>query len=249
MTSKRGLSGKELIERPVQVEASFWRRLRFENDLSCRHDLFDRHRGIAVRIARREFHRRPAHGLDWVDFEQLAHQGLLEAIDRFDPLIGVPFEAFARHRISGAISDGINRSSEGAAQYAHRKRVEAERLKSIRESASKEGASDPFSELTRQAVGLAIGYMVSEIVSIDELPDADHPEDPYQSLSWRELLMSVKREIEKLPDKERTVMREHYIHNLSFANVAQLMNLSKGRVSQLHRAALSHLKSTLNTFG
>lgn len=248
MKLQRIFSGLKLVENPIRVEASFWRRFRYENDPSCRHALFDRHRKLAHRIAKREFHRRPAHGLDWGDFEQLAHQGLLESIDRFDPALGVPFEGFARYRISGAISDGLKVSSEGAAQYAYRSKLESERLRTIRDGALDETADDPVSELQRQAVGLAIGFMVDEIVSVEELPETEHPADPYQSLSWRETLISIKCEIERLPESERTVMQEHYYHHLSFTHIADLMRLSRGRISQIHRSALLHLKNSLRTF-
>jgi RNA polymerase sigma factor for flagellar operon FliA len=42
-------------------------------------------------------------------------------------------------------------------------------------------------------------------------------------------------------------VRQHYDHGLSFAQVAQLMGLSRGRISQLHRAALDRLRKRLRT--
>src|SRR5689334_877835 len=103
-------SGLALIQRPQEVEASLWRRLRFEDEGQCRELLFNRHLALAKSIAWREYRRRPPHGLEREDFEQLAMSGLLEAIDRFDPLLGAPFASFAKHRIRGAVADGASRS-------------------------------------------------------------------------------------------------------------------------------------------
>ena len=244
MTAGKAFSGLRLVEEPDQVEASLWRRLKFEQDQACRMHLFELYQDIARQIAWREFGGRPSHGLERGDFQQLASQGLLEAIDRFDPVRGIPFQVFARYRISGSIRDGLSRSSEGAAQYSFQRRIEAERLRSLREA--EEGATgDALSELTRQAVGLAIGFMLGEVASVEALSEADHPVDPYQSLTWRDMLSSAKRAIDKLPDKERIVIQQHYLKNVPFVQVADLMGLSRGRVSQLHRAGLERIRQML----
>ena len=244
MTGHNALSGLRLVETPEQVEASLWRRFKFEQDLACRLHLFNRYQDIAAQIAGREFRSRPSYGLERGDFLQLASQGLLEAIDRFDPLRGIPFQVFARYRISGAIRDGLSRSSEGAAQYSFQKRIEAERLRSLREA---EGGTETgaLEELARQAVGLAIGFMLGELASFETLPESEHPVDPYQSLTWREMLASAKQAIARLPEKERVVIQLHYLKNVPFGQIAELMGLSKGRISQLHRAGLEHVRQIL----
>ena len=175
---------------------------------------------------------------------QLASQGLLEAIDRFDPVRGIPFQVFARYRISGAIRDGLAQSSEGAAQYSFQRRIEAERLRSLRE-AEANTADDALNKLTQHAVGLAIGFILGEVASVEALTEAEHPVDLYQSLTWREMLMSAKRAIERLPEKERVVIQQHYLKDVPFAQIADLLGLSRGRVSQLHRAGLERIRYML----
>jgi RNA polymerase sigma factor for flagellar operon FliA len=46
-------------------------------------------------------------GVELEDLVAYGSQGLVEAANRFDGSKGIPFAAFARHRISGAIVDGI----------------------------------------------------------------------------------------------------------------------------------------------
>src|SRR5262249_26536231 len=150
-------------------EASLWRRLRFENEASCRERLFQHYQAFARRLALSELHRRPAYGLDRADFMQLAYGGLLEAIDRFDPLHGAPFSAYARRRIRGAISDGLSRSSEGAAQYNHARRLEIERLRSLDDPTAAKHGDDPIAQLSDIAVALALGFMIQS--SKRALPD------------------------------------------------------------------------------
>jgi RNA polymerase sigma factor for flagellar operon FliA len=235
-------SGLQLIERPIQVEASLWRRLRFERETGCRETLFSRHIAMARAIAGGEFRRRPPYGLEKSDFEQLAFGGLLEAIDRYDPLRGAPFDAFARHRIRGAIADGIAASSESAAQYVHRRRIEGERLRSIQSGRGE--TNDFIGELSAMTAALAIGIVAESARILDATPEMEGL-DAYESLSWRDLQMSVLREIERLPEAEKSLMRQHYLNGVSFAQISQLLGLSRGRVSQLHRAALMRVRERL----
>jgi len=238
MTAQRQ-SGLALIQRPREVEASLWRRLRFEDQGHCRELLFNRHVALAKLLAGREYRRRPPHGSERADFEQLAMTGLLEAIDRFDPLLGPPFSAFAKHRIRGAIADGMSKSSEGAAQYSFRRRSETDRLQSLSENRYG-AASDPVSDLTDIAVGLAIGLIAERAAAI-----AASETNPYESNSWRDIESRVMAEIEALPDAQRSVMVQHYKHGMPFNEIAVLLRLTKGRISQLHRAAIVRLRDSL----
>jgi RNA polymerase sigma factor for flagellar operon FliA len=230
--------GLAIVQRPPEVEASLWRRLRFENEGQCRELLFNRHLGLAKALAWREFRRRPPQGLERGDFEQLAMSGLLEAIDRFDPLLGAPFAAFAKHRIRGAIADGAARSSENAAQYDYRRRVEKERLGSLARDPAPD-QSNPISDLADLAVGLAIG-LIAEHAGQTSAPG------PYESGSWQVLEQRIMAEIEQLPATQRSIMVQHYRSGMAFNDIAALLQLSKGRVSQLHRAAIMRLRNRLN---
>lgn len=233
MTQAR--SGLLLLERPTLVEAALWRRLRLEEDEACRAALFDRYVNLARAIARHELKRRPAYGLDRGDFEQLAFSGLLEAIDRFDPMRGAPFEAFARHRIRGAVVDGIANSSEGAAQFNARRRLEQERLRAL----TRQGASESsIAELAELASALAIG-MIAGNARLEHDGDGS---GLYQSVAWRDLELQVLGEIGNLPETERTVIRQHYLNDVPFTEIARLLKLSKGRIAQIHRAAIMRIR-------
>jgi len=232
--------GLRLVERASHAEAALWRRLRYEDDGACREPLFDLYAALARTIARAEFRRRPAYGLEKADFEQLAFEGLLEAIERYDPMHGAPFSAFARPRIRGAIADGAARSSEGAAQFSARRRLEADRLKSLL-PAAKAGA-DPLAELAELASALAIGMMVESARHAANSMDAL---SAYESLAWRDMQVRVMEEIDRLAGTERSVMQQHYLNDVPFVEIARLLKVSKGRVAQIHRAAVARLRTRL----
>lgn len=236
---KHARLGLKLLERAAEVEAALWRRLRFEADQSSRTPLFERYTPLAQKLARVEFRRRPAYGLERGDFEQLAFAGLLEAIDRYDPMRGAPFEAFARPRIRGAISDGILRSSESAAQYGARRRAEQDRIESI--GASIDPHADPVTALADMAAALAIGIVAEHARAVRQA--SDPALDPYETLAWRDLELKVLSEIERLSATEQTVIKQHYLNEVPFTEIAKLLGVSKGRVAQLHRAAIMRLRT------
>lgn len=234
--------GLDLLLMPPRVEASLWRRFRFERELRCREQIFTRYRGLARSIAIRQLRSRPANGVELGDMEQFAYEGLLQAIDRFDPLRGAPFGAFARRRIAGSIADGASRMSEVDAQHGYRRRVEAERARSIGQARA---AVDPLRALADLATGLAIGLMLEGTGLVAGEDGADPGPSAYESLAWRELNALLSHEIGRLPDREAVIIRQHYENGVSFTHIAQLLGLSKGRVSQLHASALGRLRARI----
>src|SRR6185437_10822582 len=97
----------------------------------------------------------------WHDCAQNALLGLIEAIERFDPGRGVPFQPYARHRVRGAVFDGVRALRTGtmlADSHAHDVRVR-ERVESLQE----DGSADPLETFVATTVGLVgfpAGYTV-----------------------------------------------------------------------------------------
>lgn len=230
----------EIVVDPLRVEASLWRRLRFENQADCRETLFNRYYVLAREIGRRLFRQRASQRIERGDFEQFASEGLLHAIDRFDPLLGVPFSAYARRRVAGHVATGIASMSEVDRQLSHARRIERERLRSLARD-----SEDAVEALATAVVGLAIGLMLSTAGLAVDGGTADNGEDAYESLAWRQTHARLTDELARLPDSEAVVIRQHYDHGLSFAQVATLLGLSRGRISQLHRSALERLRKRI----
>jgi RNA polymerase sigma factor for flagellar operon FliA len=45
--------------------------------------------------------------------------------------------------------------------------------------------------------------------------------------------------------RESVIVRQHYENGVSFTHIAQLLGLSKGRVSQLHASAVARLRARI----
>ncbi|WP_294122192.1 sigma-70 family RNA polymerase sigma factor [Sphingomonas sp.] len=240
MERSRGL---RIITRPERVEALLWATLRFDNRQEAREPLFHLYRPYARSIATR--HWRPTTDCSLTsDAEQWAYEGLLQAIDSFDPLRGAPFRGFARRRILGSIRDGFSRNSELDAQHSTRRRLERERLQSLKEQA--EDGKDAIERIAEIAVGLAVGLMLSETRLIAGDDDPDPGASAYDTLVWRQTQQLLARAVEFLPEREAMVIVNHYEHGLSFTQIADLIGVSRGRVSQLHHSALGKLRKKIS---
>jgi RNA polymerase sigma factor for flagellar operon FliA len=234
--------GIELLIRPERAEALLWTRLRFEQQQEAREPLFNRYAGFARSVASRI---RPwGESRNSGDAEQWAYAGLLQAIDSFDPARGAPFRAFAKPRIAGSVRDGFARNGEVEAQWSYRRRRERERLRLLKTS-GEILSDDPIEALSAIAGSLAVGLMLdSGIENPGEIPDPSP--SAYDSLAWRQLQARLAQEVERLPGPQATVIRQHYLNGLAFAQVATLMGLSRGRISQLHGAALATLRKRIS---
>ena len=238
--------GLKIVERPRDVEASLWRRFCFENDADCRAQLFKKYSEFAKMLANKEYSRRPRGSAEISDFYQLAFAGLLEAIDRYDPMKNVPFKYFAKHRIVGSISDGMKSASEKNAQYFQIERASEARMVSLIGETSI--SDNPLEKLTEIVVGLAVGYVMDEVKSLEVEAIADSQPNAYQSLAWRELILAVKKAIKTLPGKESFVIDGHYLKGLAFLQIANLLKLTKGRVSQIHKSGIQRLRKKLKKY-
>lgn len=199
-------------------------------------------RSVAGRIRRQ---RRGA-DIDIGDLHQLAATGLLEAIDRFDPDRGAPFTAFAARRIAGSIHDGIAASSELRRQASHKSRLRTDRVRSLTRSGQDTSSIEAaMSALADLVVDLALGFMLEE-AGYSASPEASsRAPTAYDSVAWSQTVKRVTAAVEDISEQEQTVIRLHYLEGLEFVRIAEVLGLSKGRISQIHASALGALRRRL----
>lgn len=241
----RGLALLVDAERAV---AALWRQHLAERSTSSRRALFDHYRVYAGRLASDHARRLGGLGLELPDFEQLAVEALLQSIDRFNPAQGVRFETFTRLRIKGHIRNTLAKASEASAQHSYRRRVERERLASLRDA---DGGEAPISidALAATAARIAIGLILEEAAAPDPDQIAAPDASAYDTLAWRQLCGELDRRLAHLPEREAFIIDHHYRGGLQFQQIALLMGLSKGRVSQLHAQALERLRKHMSRIG
>jgi RNA polymerase sigma factor for flagellar operon FliA len=223
-------------------EEALWTAFKIERSMSAREELFRIYLPFARRLARRR-HSTGAKDIEFQDLFQMACAGLLEALDKYDPTTGAHFKSYASRRISGSILDGISKLSEMREQISFRNRMRGERARSL--AANQVDTTEVMDALAELVVGLALGFMLEDAGLAASETQPDRHVTGYQSLAWKQTVQRLTDELSKLPERERTVVRGHYLDGLDFEQLAGLLGLSKGRISQVHRSALAMLKRRL----
>jgi RNA polymerase sigma factor for flagellar operon FliA len=218
-----------------------WKALRRHGDRVAREKLAERHSELVRILAAKTYRNRFSEELEYADYYQFGMVGLLEAIDRFDPVQGVRFETFASPRIRGAILNGVESLSEKQRQLAVRLRVRNERVNSLGAQEDARDSEDALAKLADVAVGIALGLLLDNagLYLVGEPATGDLP---YDRVEMAELRRLVVRLVDLLPHNERRIIRGHYLQAMPFDEMAKSLGLTKGRISQIHHAALRRMR-------
>lgn len=206
-----------------------------------------RHLPLVRVIAARLYRLRWNQSVEFDDYCQMGAVGLVEAAQRFDPTRGAEFGTFASWRISGAILNGLARSTELHQQIASRKRMVDSRSASIAgesEAAHDTSVEAALARLAKVAVGLAVGFMLEGSGMFDS-GEAVTRFDGYASVAVRQLRTRLHAAVASLPWQERRVLEGHYFQQQSFVEIADDLGLTRGRISQIHKSALERLRAVL----
>jgi RNA polymerase sigma factor FliA len=231
-------------------EASLWQRWREGGDESAREGLLALHLGYAKTVAATYYARRYHDEIEFADYHQLACIALLEAMQRYDPGRGAQFRTFAARRMHGAILDGIERLTEKQQQIAARQRMRSQRMEDVRSLALEQagaavvpqGAEQLLKFVSEAGIGLALCWMLEGSCMVED-PQRAESLPFYRSVEIRQLRTRLAQAVEGLPPQERTVIRSHYLQEMPFDEIAGMLQLTKGRISQVHKQALLRLRS------
>jgi len=236
-----GTSSPDPCSAPSTEHAARWANRQSPTE---RASLVDAYTPLVRRLAARVFSRRVGGELEFADLVQLGMVGLLEAIDRYTPARGVRFETFATYRVEGAILNGLPSYSELQRQLAVRREIARERAQSLRQGDAGPQSRSALERLADLAVGLALGFALEDsgLVADDEPAE---PDNAYARLELSQLRRQLADLSGQLPEAERRVIFRHYFQQQPFDEIAVGMGLTKGRISQIHHAALKRLRERL----
>jgi RNA polymerase sigma factor for flagellar operon FliA len=217
--------------------------------------------GLVKAMAYRLMRRVPAQ-VELSDLIGVGVIGLLDAAERYRPAIGVPFDAFARRRLQGAMLDSL-REVDWAPRSARKLRRQLDlTITTLRHDLGRE----PDEKEIAGAMGLdeaeyarALDSVRSlELVSVRQIGtlDADgqamevaveQGEGPDLQLERAELRRRLADALAQLPERERQVLALYYEEELTMAEIGAVIGVSESRVSQIRSVALSRLRASLRT--
>ncbi|HXN84172.1 MAG TPA: sigma-70 family RNA polymerase sigma factor [Myxococcales bacterium] len=204
------------------------------------------HHGLARQMALRMAGRLPS-CVELDDLIGAGMLGLVDAVDRFDVRREIPFEAYARMRIQGAILDAL-RAEDHLSRRDRRKGREADRAEDkLRCRLKREPTLDEVHK-ARRGVPRTLPHAMA-FVSIDNADDAllveRSPADAFSALATVQSHGQLRAAVAELGERDRIILSLYYEQELTYREIGGLLGVTESRICQLLRAAHACLKVRL----
>lgn len=198
--------------------------------------------------------------VEYDDLVSFGAFGLIDAIDKFDINKGVKFETYASLRIRGAILDSI-REMDWVPRSLRQKNKELEKAyweveNELGRSATDKEVADKLNISVEEFNKLVNEVNITSPISLEDfleqnyetgtdIPNTGKSEMPEYEVELEEIRNILGDAIEKLPEKERTVLTLYYYEELTLKEISAIMKVSESRISQLHTKAIMRLRGKL----
>jgi len=190
---------------------------------------------------------------------------LLSCIDKFDPDKGIRFETYVSKRIRGMVID-LARKQDWLPRNVRQRAKEIDQA--VSELSNELGRFPTDGEVAlRLGVSLekyqkdAARVALDNTLSLDALMDSKDPEgyrfevvsddargQPEAVLQDRELQQKLAEGIRTLQENEQIVLSLYYEKNLHMKEIAQVMEVSEPRISQIHARAIQKLREYMTGY-
>ncbi|NBO46169.1 MAG: FliA/WhiG family RNA polymerase sigma factor [Actinobacteria bacterium] len=243
--------------------AKLWHAWRSTHEQELRNRLLVHYSPLVRQVASRVAVGLPAQ-VEFSDLVSAGVLGLLDAIERFDPTRGAPFEAYAMLRIRGAVLDELRAQDWVPRLARQRQRNVAQVVENFVATHGHYPSTAHIahiSGLTTQQVSEALEQSwFSAVQSLDEvvlsnsderprhesLIDPQAPDPETQALQ-HERHEQVRAAVVDLPEREAKVIDMYYGDHLTLKEIGDILGVTESRASQLRSRALVLLKARMHT--
>ena len=250
---------------PRTDASALWARYKDHQDSSARDELILNYSPLVKYVAGRLASSLPQ-TVDTADLISYGIFGRIDAIEKFDPGRAIKFETYAISRIKGAIIDELRamdwvpRSVRSRAREIEAAYVSLEN--SLRRVPTDQEVADHMGVSLKEFQDILAKLSYTSVVSFEELwvggerdegQNAigsirdDTAEDPVAIFESAEIKDILAGAIDKLPERERTVIALYYYEGLTLKEIGQVLGVTESRVSQLHTKAVLRLRAKLHS--
>lgn len=244
--------------------SALWARYKLDDDSSARDALILNYSPLVKYVAGRLASGLPQ-SVDTADLISYGIFGLIDAIKKFDPGRAIKFETYAIARIKGAIIDELRALDWVPRSVRSRAReIEGSYLaleNQFKRVPSDQEVADHMGVSLKEFQGILTKLSYTSVVSFEELwiggdkdegqsalgsIKDDSAEDPvaiFESVEIKDILAGA---IERLPEREKTVIALYYYEGLTLKEIGQVLGVTESRVSQLHTKAVLRLRARLH---
>lgn len=208
-------------------------------------------------------HRTP---LEELELTNAALLGLIDAINRFDPKRGDQFSSYARIRIRGALLDRVRQEdplTRSRRNFAKQLEQVTRRLEVRLQRSPEHGELATEMQISLQRFEQLLGEIGEPDINLQDLDQKVEEEleggkvsdvldfgdkDPLVRLLNVENSIMIETTLDQLSPKQRLCIRLSFYENLPLTRIAELLEVSVSRVSQIRTEALGLMKLYLQQF-
>ena len=191
------------------------------------------------------------------DLLQLGMVGLVEAAHNYSPQNDVPFASYAKLRIKGAIVDYLRKSSNLCRGTIRRKQDYERAKRTLEKKLNRDPSVEEVAiELQVEVAELSKwkhDFAVSQHKSIDEATEAYGDFLFSMGVSVEEkifngqLKLLLRENLTSLNQQQLMVLQLYYVDELNVYEIAEVLSVTTGRVSQIKSAAVKTLRNLIET--
>lgn len=203
--------------------------------------------------------------INFTQLDDIINEGvlvLMNGIDRFELDSKVKFEIYISKRLHGMILDlarkedwlprGVRKSIKDVAVANRKLQERLGREPSEEELLEYLGISEEkYRELMHQNVIshiTSLNFMMEKGIhdaAMRQFPSENPQEQPEEAYLRKEQLDILAQGIESLKEKEQLVISLYYAEELNMTQIAEILEVTEPRISQIHAKAIEKLKKYL----
>ena len=186
--------------------------------------------------------------VDFNDLVSIGYEELVKLSNRYDSKINDNFWGYAKYRVYGAMLDFLRKLDP--LSRGDRKLVKE--IDKIIEDYMAKYNSLPDDEYIAEVLGADVdkikkAKISNEIHSVMPIEEQlNYYENIEKKIEEEEIIEAIKKVLKTLNEKEQLVIQLYYFEELSLKEIAEILEVSESRVSQIHNKVLKKLREKLN---
>lgn len=189
------------------------------------------------------------------DMYQLACLGFLKAVEGFDLEYGTQFSTYAVPKIAGEIRRYLR--DDGAVKVSRSVKERAATIKAAKNNLTNTLGREPTVSEVSEYTGISledIAVAESATAGVESIhqttgEDGFSLENILSDTQSEETMlehMALRQAVDKLPEREGTVIKLRYFHGLTQQRVSKVLDVSQVQISRIEKKALEKLKELLS---
>jgi len=195
---------------------------------------------------------RASHAIEIEDLMQIGFAALVNAAQQYTRKEGATFATYASIRIKGDIIDHLRKASNLCRTTISMKKRYNKVITNLQSKLFRE----PTSEEISKAMGITEAefreweraFQANSHESLDSVYDqysvwfASAEDSPEDLLNDKDLKEVLKQALQQLSGNEALVIQLYYVEELNVMEIAEVLDVSSGRVSQIKKSAIANLR-------